>query len=249
MTVVLCTATRRPTRCGGRSSARAAAATTSSGSRRRASARPCRAGWGATVEEYRLWLVGELEAIGEPVDLVGHDWGGGHVANVAMTRPDLLRSWCSDILGVFEPDYVWHDLAQIWQTPGAGEEAAAAMVADPATRAAGLVPLRGDPGRRRRRWRRAGPTTWSAACSRSTATPRSPPWRGSASTCPPRRARPGLAIQATDDHFVGTDDMRRRAAERAGRGSRCSTGSGTGGCCRTRRAARPCSPSSGRSLR
>ena len=74
-------------------------------------------GWGATVEEYRLWLVGELEAVGEPVDLVGHDWGGGHVANVAMTRPDLLRSWCSDILGVFEPDYVWHDMAQVWQTP------------------------------------------------------------------------------------------------------------------------------------
>ena len=78
---------------------------------------PVPRGWGATVEEYRLWLVGELEAVGEPVDLVGHDWGGGHVANVAMTRPDLLRSWCSDILGVFEPDYVWHDMAQVWQTP------------------------------------------------------------------------------------------------------------------------------------
>lgn len=43
-------------------------------------------GWGATVEEYRLWLAGELESIGEPVDLVGHDWGGGHALNVAMTR-------------------------------------------------------------------------------------------------------------------------------------------------------------------
>jgi pimeloyl-ACP methyl ester carboxylesterase len=75
-------------------------------------------GWGATIEEYRGWLVGELEAIGEPVDLVGHDWGGGHVANVATTRPDLLRTWCSDVLGVFEPDYVWHDIAQVWQTPG-----------------------------------------------------------------------------------------------------------------------------------
>ncbi len=119
---------------------RAERATTSSRSRRRASARPCRDGWGATVEEYRLWLVGELEALGEPVDLVGHDWGGGHVANVAMTRPDLLRSWCSDVLGIFEPDYVWHDLAQVWQTPGAGEEAAAAMVADPATRARASSP-------------------------------------------------------------------------------------------------------------
>ena len=33
---------------------------------------------------------------------------------------------------------------------------------------------------------------------------------------PAAAARPGLAIQVTDDHFVGTDDMRRRAAERAG---------------------------------
>ena len=33
---------------------------------------------------------------------------------------------------------------------------------------------------------------------------------------PAAAARPALAIQAADDHFVGTDDMRRRAAERAG---------------------------------
>jgi pimeloyl-ACP methyl ester carboxylesterase len=30
--------------------------------------------WGATVEEYREWLIGELEVLGRPVDLVGHDW-------------------------------------------------------------------------------------------------------------------------------------------------------------------------------
>ena len=48
-------------------------------------------GFGATVGEYRDWLVGELEAFDGPVDLVGHDWGGGHVVNVAMARPDLLR--------------------------------------------------------------------------------------------------------------------------------------------------------------
>ncbi len=53
---------------------------------------------------------------------LGHDWGGGHVMGVAMTRPDLLRSWASDIVGAFEPDYVWHPAAQIWQTPGDGEQ-------------------------------------------------------------------------------------------------------------------------------
>ena len=60
--------------------------------------------------------------LGEPIDLVGHDWGGGHVVNVVMHRPELVRSWVSDIVGVFDPDYVWHDLAQVWQTPGDGEQ-------------------------------------------------------------------------------------------------------------------------------
>ena len=36
-------------------------------------------------------------------------------------RPELVRSWVSDALSLFEPDYVWHDLAQLWQTPGDGE--------------------------------------------------------------------------------------------------------------------------------
>ncbi len=98
--------------------------------------------WGATVEEYRQWLIDELEALGSPVDLVGHDWGGLHAILVAMTRPDLLRSWATDAIGVFDPDYVWHDLAQTWQTPGAGEEAVAMMAtAPPHQRAAQLTSL------------------------------------------------------------------------------------------------------------
>jgi pimeloyl-ACP methyl ester carboxylesterase len=46
----------------------------------------------ATVEEYRRWLVAELERFEGPVHLVGHDWGGAHVVNVVMTRPELVRS-------------------------------------------------------------------------------------------------------------------------------------------------------------
>ena len=84
---------------------------------------PVPAGFEVSVIGYREWLIDELTQLGEPVDLVGHDWGGAHVVGVAMTRPDLLRSWASDTLGIFEPDYVWHELAQTWQTPGAGESA------------------------------------------------------------------------------------------------------------------------------
>jgi hypothetical protein len=43
------------------------------------------------------------------------------VVNLVMHRPELVRSWASDIVGLFDPDYVWHDLAQVWQTPGEGE--------------------------------------------------------------------------------------------------------------------------------
>ncbi len=85
---------------------------------------PLPSGFEATVSGYREWLVARLESFREPVDLVGHDWGGAHVAGVAMARPDLLRSWASDALGVFAPDYVWHQRAQVWQQHGPGEASA-----------------------------------------------------------------------------------------------------------------------------
>jgi pimeloyl-ACP methyl ester carboxylesterase len=79
-------------------------------------------GFGATKDEYVAWLITELEKFVEPVDLVGHDWGAGFTYRVATTRGDLLRSWAADIANVMHPAYVWHDFAQIWQTPGEGEE-------------------------------------------------------------------------------------------------------------------------------
>ena len=73
--------------------------------------------WTATVSEYRNWLVGELEKIGGEIDLVGHDWGAGHVFSVLAHRPELVRSWATDCVGLLHPDYVWHDAALGWQTP------------------------------------------------------------------------------------------------------------------------------------
>jgi len=99
---------------------------------------PVPAGFGATSDDYETWLVSELERQGAPSDLVGHDWGGGHVMRVAMDRPDLIRSWAMDIGGCFAPDYVWHDMAQVWQTPGAGEEMVAGMAALPVADRANL---------------------------------------------------------------------------------------------------------------
>ena len=83
----------------------------------------------ATYIAYRDWLVDELQRIDEPVDLVGHDWGGLHVLNAVMHEPELVRSWASDVVGMFDPDYLWHDMAQIFQTPEAGEQIVDAMIA------------------------------------------------------------------------------------------------------------------------
>ena len=92
---------------------------------------PSPEGWGGTRDDYLAWAVAEIEAIGEPVDLVGHDWGAGHTFGVALTRPDLLRSWALDCAGLAHPDYEWHAMAQGWQTPGVGEAIVAGMTDAP----------------------------------------------------------------------------------------------------------------------
>jgi len=64
---------------------------------------PVPPGWRAPLTAYRDWLAAELQALCQPVDLVGHDWGGAHVVGGAMSRLELLRSWCTDSIGWFEP--------------------------------------------------------------------------------------------------------------------------------------------------
>src|SRR5262245_65993503 len=48
-------------------------------------------GFGATMEEYAGWLVAQLERLGDPVDLVGHGWGGGFVVRLVSTRSEHVR--------------------------------------------------------------------------------------------------------------------------------------------------------------
>lgn len=61
--------------------------------------------------------------VDHPVSIVGHDFGGIHDLDAVMSRPDLVYSWVPDVIGIFDPDYRWHDLAQTRQTPRAGEDA------------------------------------------------------------------------------------------------------------------------------
>ncbi|KUI37827.1 alpha/beta hydrolase [Mycobacterium sp. IS-1590] len=173
-------------------------------------------GFGATYLDYRDWLERELERFDEPVDLVGHDWGGGHVLNVAMHRPELLRTWASDVVGLFDPEYVWHDLAQVWQTPGAGEELVEAMMGGTVEERSAQLAELGLPADVATSLAEAqGPEMGRAilVLYRSAA---QPVLRESGRGLGTAASRPGLSILATEDPYVGTDDMRRRAAERAG---------------------------------
>lgn len=82
---------------------------------------PRPAGFNPDKDSYAAWLVSELRKIDGPIDLVGHDWGSLLVTRAVCMAPDLARSWCAGGAPL-DPEYVWHDTAQTWQTPGKGEE-------------------------------------------------------------------------------------------------------------------------------
>jgi len=176
-------------------------------------------GFGATKEEYALWLVAELEPIvyeHGPVDFVGHDWGGGIGMRAVSMRPHLFRTWACDVLGLFHPDYVWHDFAQIWQTPAVGEQffvdTGAIAVPDRVNMyvsmgmtpevAADVVAAGNDEMNR-----------CVLALYRSAIQPAMAVWGNDAEAA---AARPGLVIINTEDHFVGATTMGYDMAARMG---------------------------------
>jgi pimeloyl-ACP methyl ester carboxylesterase len=84
----------------------------------------------SSKDDYAGWLAGEIRAVGGPIDLVGHDFGGILCLRVVTGLGMPVRSWAVDLANSFHPDYVWHRTARIWQTPGAGEEALAMVRVD-----------------------------------------------------------------------------------------------------------------------
>jgi pimeloyl-ACP methyl ester carboxylesterase len=176
---------------------------------------PSPTGFGATKEDYVAWLVGELEQVAAqgPIDLVGHDWGGGHVMRLAMERPDLIRSWASDIAGAMDPDYEWHDMARTWQTRVVGEAAVGMMVAAPlAMREAQFVSLGlGSAARAVAEAVNADMGRCILALYRSAAQPAMRNWGKELAKA---AARPGLVIAAEKDTYVGGEALARRSAGR-----------------------------------
>ena len=133
------------------------------------SARPD--GFGATMDEYAAWLVAQLERLDAPVDLVGHDWGGGFVVRVVSIRPELVRSWVTDAAGIGDVEFEWHDFAKIWQTPQAGEDFWAQQLAAPLPERAGVFQMFGVPEDRPSAWHRTSTASWLTASSTCTVRP------------------------------------------------------------------------------
>lgn len=177
---------------------------------------PLPEGFPATHRAYRDWLIDELARIEGPIDLVGHDWGGGHVIHALLERPELVRSWATDLIGLYDPDYVWHDLAQVWQTPGAGEELVDQLMGGTVEDRTEYLMLGGISREVATKLAEgAGPAMGEAILKlyRSAAQPF---LSDTGRDLSPLTTRPGLAIIATEDTYVGTEEMRRRAAARAG---------------------------------
>ena len=172
-------------------------------------------GFGARVPEgfepnqssYCEWLVAELEALGGDVDLVGHDWGAGHVYGALAARPDLIRSWATDSAGLVHADYEWHDLARAFQTPDVGEQAVGAMTGGtPADRAERLTGFGIAPEAAARV--AVAQDEEMARCIlalyRSAA---QPAMAGLGRRLAGGERRPGLVVSPTEDHFAGTQPM------------------------------------------
>ncbi|MBI2708623.1 MAG: alpha/beta hydrolase [Actinobacteria bacterium] len=157
-------------------------------------------GFAATKEAYVDWLVRELEATDGPVDLVGHDWGGGLVVRLVSIRPDLVRSWVTDAAGIGDVAFEWHDFAKIWQTPGEGEAFFQQQLTDRDTEGAvfamfGVPP---EPAREMASWLDPTMADCILALYRS-AVDVGKEWAPDFEDIP----KPGLVLVPTDDPFLG----------------------------------------------
>jgi pimeloyl-ACP methyl ester carboxylesterase len=133
-----------------------------------------------------------------------------------MHRPELVRSWVSDIVGVFDPDYVWHDLAQVWQTPGDGEQLVDTLLGGTVEDRAARMATLGIPNEIATSLAASQGPEMGRAILLLYRSARQPAIAQAGRALEKAATRPGLSILATEDTYVGSEAIRRRAAERAG---------------------------------
>ena len=162
-----------------------------------------------------------------------------------MHRPELVRSWASDVLGIFDADYVWHDMAQVWQTPGAGEELITTMISGTVRERSDQLAAWSSTMTSQRRWLPRRTPTWIGRFSPCTDRRHSPPPPTPVATSRlPQRDRgcpfwPPRTPSWVRRRYVGGRPIG------PARAPKCSSVSVTGGWSRIRLAPRRCSPGSG----
>jgi pimeloyl-ACP methyl ester carboxylesterase len=162
--------------------------------------------------------VSELEALqadDAPIDLVGHDWGAGHVYRLVAERPDLVRSWAADVGGLLHPDYQWHDAAKAWQEPEVGEQVIEMMTAMPLEDRVGMYTDFGLSTEMAEPMAAAVTPDMGRAILALYRSAREPQLREFADRLASADHGPGLIITATDDAYVSAE-MAGPVAERLG---------------------------------
>lgn len=182
-------------------------------------ATPRPTGFGATKDEYADWLLGEIDRLDAgPIDLVGHDWGAGLAFRIVLAHADRLRSWVVDCGSLAHPDYEWHDLAKIWQTPEQGEAFIAAMTAQTPEEQAPALEGFGVPHEHALAMAAAGDATMGACILDlyRSATPNiHAGWGPLAPSAVPGPLPPGMVIHPTGDPF-SIEPQAREVAEALG---------------------------------
>ena len=148
-------------------------------------------------------MIGEIEAVGEPVDLLGHDWGAIHAYGVAAERPGLLRSWAADCAGLVHPDYEWHPAAA-----GAGRPRATARPRSPqivALTGEQIAATFGVPERLAPNMAEHLDAAMGEAILRAYRSAAQPVMRQLGDQLAAAERRPGLLIHATADAYVPPD--------------------------------------------
>ena len=121
-----------------------------------------------------------------------------------MARPDLIRSWTSDAVGLFDPGYVWHQYARIWQRPVIGEASLLLYrLESPPRRASGQIAMGMEP---------VIATDVAAAFNADMArcilrmhrSAVQPVMSDLGADLEAAAVRPGLVIMPSEDHNVGT---------------------------------------------
>ena len=145
---------------------------------------------------------------------------------VLAERPELIDSWAADCAGLVHPDYVWHDMAQAWQTPDVGEQAIGGLMNLPDADKRAFLAGFGWPADELDAGAAAMDETMGRCVLALYRSAAQPAMRQVGEQLFAQRCPPGLVIIASEDHYAGGPVMGRGVAERLSATSATLDGAG-----------------------